>query len=118
MSNHLRKSGEFGEAQTGSAVGNPEPSRGYTLGRCRDYRRGSDLLMTGKSARHPSRDDEIVRSVEKSAGNRTLHLSTDGTDEYTGTAYITQVAVTTPHDGIIGVTFNFQGSGALTCTLS
>jgi len=118
MSNHLRKSGEFGETQTGNAVGNPEPSRGYTPGRCRDYRRGSALLITGKSARHPSRDDEIVRSAEKSAGNRTLHLSIDGTDEYTGTAYITQQSISTPYDGIVSVSFTFQGSGTLTQTLS
>jgi hypothetical protein len=52
------KAGEFRETLPGSAGGNPEPSQGYTLGRCNDYRRGLVLLITGQSAR-PERD-EIV----------------------------------------------------------
>jgi hypothetical protein len=38
---------EFRETLTGEADGNPEPSRRYTAGRCRDYLRASVLLMTG-----------------------------------------------------------------------
>ena len=41
----------------------------------------------------------------------TLHLSVDGTDEYTGAAYITQTAITAPYNGIVSVSFTFQGSG-------
>lgn len=49
-----------GKPVTGYAVGNPEPSRGCTLGRCRDYWRGLVLLITSLSVRHES--DEIVQS--------------------------------------------------------
>lgn len=49
-----------GNPATGDAVGNPEPSRRYTGGRCRDYRRGGAPLITGTSAR-PERE-EIVRA--------------------------------------------------------
>lgn len=49
-----------GKPVTGYAVGNPEPSRGYTLGRCRDYWRGLVPLITSQSVRHES--DEIVQS--------------------------------------------------------
>ena len=55
-----------GNPLTGGAEGNPEPSRGYTPGRCRDYRRGPVPLITGKSAR-PERD-EIVHSPRKRVG--------------------------------------------------
>jgi len=48
----------------------------------------------------------------------TLHLSIDGTDEYTGSAYITAINVETPHDGIISVSFDYEGTGSLTQTLS
>jgi hypothetical protein len=51
-----------GEAPTGNAVGNPEPSRRYTAGRCNDYRSGLVHLMTGMSAR-PERE-EIVYSLQ------------------------------------------------------
>ncbi len=43
-----------------------------------------------------------------------LFLQTAGTTDYNGTAYITSVAVSTPHDGIVSVTFNFEGTGDLT----
>jgi len=36
-----------GKPLTGNAEGNPEPSQKYTSGRCRDYRRGKALLITG-----------------------------------------------------------------------
>ena len=36
-----------------AAHGNPEPSRRYTAGRCRDYLRASVPLMTGRSIPHP-----------------------------------------------------------------
>src|SRR5882672_12302594 len=46
-------------------IGNPEPSRRYTAGRCRDYLRASVLLITGASVPHPTQGDlggeEIVR---------------------------------------------------------
>ena len=45
-----------------------------------------------------------------------LVLSVDGTDQYAGSAYITQQAVGVPYDGIVSVSFNFQGSGTLTRT--
>lgn len=48
-----------GKPVTDNAVGNPEPSPRYTLGRCRDYWRGLAPLITSKSVR-PERD-EIVR---------------------------------------------------------
>lgn len=50
-----------GKPETDNAVGNPEPSQEYTLGRCRDYRKGLVPLITGLSVRHES--DEIVRSL-------------------------------------------------------
>ena len=59
---------EFREPLTGHADGDPEPSRGYTLGRCRDYLRTSVFLITGKSVPRPSNDiagDEIVRAFQK-----------------------------------------------------
>jgi hypothetical protein len=39
---------------TGMADGNPEPSRRYTAGRCRDYLRASAPLITGMSVPHPT----------------------------------------------------------------
>jgi hypothetical protein len=57
-----------------SGYGNTVPSQGYTPGRCRDYRRGSALLITGKSAPHPIKGDEIVRALWKHKG---LSYSTD-----------------------------------------
>lgn len=52
-----------GEAQTDGAVGNPEPSQGYTPGRCNDYWRGKAPLITSLSARLER--DEIVYSPWK-----------------------------------------------------
>jgi hypothetical protein len=43
--------------------GNPEPSREYTSGRCRDYLGTLVFLITGMSVPHPSNKvegDEIV----------------------------------------------------------
>ncbi len=34
--------------------------------------------------------------------------------DYSGTAYITNVSVSTPYDGFVSVTFNFEGTGTLT----
>jgi len=49
--------------------GNPEPSRGYTFGRCRDYlgtgRKAEVSLITGKSVPRPNNavvGDEIVHA--------------------------------------------------------
>lgn len=49
-----------GNPLTGNAEGNPEPSQGYILGRCRDYWRGLVLLITSLSARLVR--DDIVRA--------------------------------------------------------
>jgi predicted secreted protein len=51
----------------------------------------------------------------------TLSLWTDSDDpenpttghHYEGTVYISQVAISVPHDGIVAVTFNYVGSGDL-----
>src|SRR5690606_20966129 len=40
---------------SGSADGNPEPSRRYTAGRCRDYLRAAVPLMTGVERPAPDR---------------------------------------------------------------
>lgn len=50
-----------------ATYGNPEPSLGYTPGRCRDYRRGLAPLITGKSA--PPEREEIVRASGKPGDN-------------------------------------------------
>ena len=57
----MTKVGEFREALPDNAGGNPEPSQGYTLGRCNDYRRGIVLLITGQSA-HPEREEIVCAS--------------------------------------------------------
>jgi hypothetical protein len=55
---------------SGTAGGNPEPSRRYTAGRCRDYLRASVPLITGSSVPHPTSSfraagEEIVRAGRK-----------------------------------------------------
>lgn len=60
-----------GNPKFSQEYGNPEPSRKYTFGRCRDYRRDRVPLITGKSARLERED--IVRSSwkhESTRGNR------------------------------------------------
>jgi hypothetical protein len=57
-----------GEALTGAAEGNPEPSQEYTLGRCNDYWRGKAPLITSMSARLER--DEIVYSPWKHGVSR------------------------------------------------
>lgn len=66
-------SGELLEPLTDNAEGNQQPSRGYTHGRFRDYRRGQVLLITGFSARvslHTRHD--IVRTLEKPRGHSSM----------------------------------------------
>ena len=46
---HKVERDEFRETVAASADGNPEPSRRYTAGRCRDYLRTSVFLITGLS---------------------------------------------------------------------
>ena len=46
---HKVERDEFRETVAALADGNPEPSRRYTAGRCRDYLRTSVFLMTGLS---------------------------------------------------------------------
>lgn len=60
-----------------SYYANPEPSHGYTRGRCRDYWRGRVLLITSSSAPHPNstaEGDDIVRRVRKLTQRRTARL--------------------------------------------
>src|ERR1700688_755413 len=59
-----------------SAHGNPEPSRRYTGGRCRDYLGARVPLMTGMSIPHPhawavgfGTGEEIVHSWRKRRGS-------------------------------------------------
>ena len=47
--------------------GNPEPSQQYTAGRCRDYRRGTGLLITGIERPTTLWVDDIVHSALKDA---------------------------------------------------
>src|SRR5690349_10195689 len=60
---------------SGTSHGNPEPSRRYTGGRCRDYLRARVPLMTGWSIPHPHArrattcaGEEIVHSRRKLRG--------------------------------------------------
>ncbi len=59
----MTKLGEFRETRNSAkaAVGNPERSRGYTLGTCIDYWSGRVRLITSLSAQ-PERD-EIVSAI-------------------------------------------------------
>jgi hypothetical protein len=64
----ISKVGEFRETYSPiEGHGNPEPSRRYTAGRCRDYRRGIAPLMTGKSAHGETQ--EIVRHSPERGSN-------------------------------------------------
>lgn len=48
----------------------------------------------------------------------TLNLYIDSTKRYSGTAVITKVSVSTSADGVAEVSFDFQGTGALTYSAS
>lgn len=48
----------------------------------------------------------------------TLNLYIDNAKRYTGTAIITKISPSVTADGVAEVTFNFQGSGALTYSSS
>lgn len=53
-----------GNAKSSNGQANPEPSQGYILGRCRDYRRGKALLITGiERPTSCNMDDDIVRAL-------------------------------------------------------
>lgn len=57
--------GEFRETLTAKADGNPEPSLGYILGRCRDYLRTTVSLITGFELPLPYMGKKIVRADTK-----------------------------------------------------
>ena len=83
-----------------------------------DYLLCTPYMWSGSFSGNWYYDDTVGQTALHTAltGGTTvaLHLSVDGTDEYSGTAYITQISSTTPYDGIVSVSFNYQGSGALT----
>jgi len=63
---------EFREPSPASrcaADGNPEPSRRYTAGRCRDYLSASVALNDRLERPAPHRGEEIVHSLRKRWGN-------------------------------------------------
>lgn len=55
-------------------------------------------------------------NVAEPGDSATLTLNVDGTINYAGTALITNMSVSTPVDGIVTVSYSFQGSGTLTAT--
>lgn len=57
-----------GNANATCGYANPEPSRGYILGRCRDYWRGLAPLITSKSVL-PRKSEEIVHAFTKVLGS-------------------------------------------------
>src|SRR5271168_4248913 len=59
---------EFRETSPAQADGNPEPSRRYTAGRCRDYLSASVALNDRLERPAPSRGEEIVHSLRKRRG--------------------------------------------------
>src|ERR1700684_3283872 len=59
---------EFRETLTAKADGNPEPSRRYTAGRCRDYLSASVALNDRLERPAPHRGEEIVHSLRKRRG--------------------------------------------------
>ena len=82
-----------------------------------DYLICNPLSWSGSFTGNWYMDDTAGQKALQSActGGTTVGLVlSDGSDEYSGAAYITQTAVSNPHDGIKGVTFNYQGSGTLT----
>ena len=64
-----------GNAKVSNDYANPEPSQGYILGRCRDYRRGSALLITGFERPTSQVDDDIVRAYRNIRINATCLLA-------------------------------------------
>ena len=65
--------GTFG-LRIGATHGNPEPSRRYTAGRCRDYLRASAPLMTGRSIPHPhARIASPIRRRRPYTGEEIVH---------------------------------------------
>jgi hypothetical protein len=59
---------EFRETLTVGADGNPEPSRRYTAGRCRDYLSAEGALNNRHERPAPHWGEEIVRSLRKRRG--------------------------------------------------
>ena len=59
---------EFRETSTARADGNPEPSRRYTAGRCRDYLSAAVALNNRLERPAPHRGEEIVHSLRKRRG--------------------------------------------------
>src|SRR6202522_2800827 len=59
---------EFRETLEPWADGNPEPSRRYTAGRCRDYLSASVALNDRLERPAPLRGEEIVHSLRKRRG--------------------------------------------------
>src|SRR5271163_3862936 len=59
---------EFRETSTARAAGNPEPSRRYTAGRCRDYLSAEVALNDRLERPAPHRGEEIVHSLRKRRG--------------------------------------------------
>jgi len=113
---------EVGEIASWDLTIERSPTEVAKFGTSRDYLVCNPYSWSGTFTGNWYMDDTVGQKALENACTGgttvTLHLSTDGTDEYYGTAYITQVAVTTPYDGIVGVTFNFQGSGTISATLS
>lgn len=66
---HSSKVGELLETLPGHAEGNQQPSRQYTAGRFRDYRRGLVLLITGLAPTPQAKRDDIVRA-RRNTGER------------------------------------------------
>ena len=93
------------------------PSEVAKFGTSRDYLVCNPYSWSGSFSGNWYTDDtngqKALQTACTGGSTVTLTLSTDGTDDYSGSAYITQVAITTPHDGVVGVSFNFQGSGDL-----
>src|SRR3984957_4559205 len=61
---------EFRETLTVRADGNPEPSRRYTAGRCRDYLSAAVALNDRLERPAPLWGEEIVHSLRKRRGWR------------------------------------------------
>ena len=53
-------------------------------------------------------------NIAKPGDTGACELSVDGTIDYNGTIFVTNVSVSTPVDGIVTVTYACQGSGVLT----
>ena len=57
---------------------------------------------------------KAIQTANSGGTTVSLVLSVDGTDSYSGSAFIPQIDITTPYDGIVSFSANFQGSGTLT----